>query len=85
MKVTTHSSGVSGGNTSCNGSGVDGNGGRGGEEEDGDLGGFLMSMFDEAPSATNRVSGGTHPQRVVGHGVGHPSIHPSQNMNSISH
>jgi len=77
MKVTTHSSGGLGGNTGCNGSGVGGNGGGGGDEEDGDFGGFLMSMFDEAPSAMNRVSGGTHPQGVVGNGAGHPSVHPS--------
>mmetsp|Transcript_1831 Transcript_1831/g.3489 ORF Transcript_1831/g.3489 Transcript_1831/m.3489 type:complete len:444 (-) Transcript_1831:98-1429(-) len=78
MKVTTHSSGGLGGNTGCNGSGVGGNGGGGGDEEDGDFGGFLMSMFDEAPITRNHISGGTHPHGVVGHGVGHSSIHPSR-------
>jgi len=76
MKVTTHSSGGSGGSTGGNDSGVGGNGG-GGEEDGDDVGGFLMSIFDEAPIATNHASGGTRPQGVFGNGVGHPSIHPS--------
>mmetsp|Transcript_4032 Transcript_4032/g.7216 ORF Transcript_4032/g.7216 Transcript_4032/m.7216 type:complete len:612 (+) Transcript_4032:383-2218(+) len=76
-KVTTHSPALLG-NTGGNGSsiGVGGNGG-GGEEDGDDVGGFLMSIFDEAPIATNHASGGTRPQGVFGNGVGHPSIHPS--------